>query len=301
MYSTVPLESVATHRDVSEIRVGSLEEISAPPNVGVSKFSAPVATGEALRVMVVNKASEVLVVALHGATNRAKKELPRFEWFRTLRGEAVSSMYVSDPLLEADPTLELAWYVGRFSYDLHASLAGLIERTAKSVGARRVVILGSSGGGGFAALQIATFIKGSLALPFNPQTALARYRVGGSGLGAQRKFLSIVMPELAPDVSLEKLPDGVDWSAPLSGRLSAVRRYSDPCANFVYFVQNVNDVPHLEGHCEPFRSVIGGGANESRVRFDLYEGPVGHNPPSTAEFYRTLRAALEWHVLVFGE
>lgn len=147
MYSTVPLESVATHRDVSEIRVGSLEEISAPPNVGVSKFSAPVATGEALRVMVVNKASEVLVVALHGATNRAKKELPRFEWFRTLRGEAVSSMYVSDPLLEADPTLELAWYVGRFSYDLHASLAGLIERTAKSVGARRVVILGSSGGG----------------------------------------------------------------------------------------------------------------------------------------------------------
>lgn len=143
----------------------------------------------------------------------------------------------------------------------------------------------------------------SLALPFSPQTAISKYLVAGAGLGAQRKYLKYVMPELAPEVSLERLPESQDWASPLIGRLSSVARYREATQNFfVYYVQNLNDRPHLEQHCEPFfRTSVEKGPNRDRVKFDLYEGPVGHNPPSTEVFRRTLHESIAWHAALLDD
>lgn len=155
MNRPVELDKVTTHHDVDEIRLSSVDRFFEPRvEGGVSKYAAPVRNNGTLRALfLVNKATDTLVVALHGATNRAKKELPRFEWFRTLRSEPVSSLYFSDPALELEATLELAWYTGRLEFDMHAALAEWIRRAAGAIGASRIVILGSSGGGFFAALQ----------------------------------------------------------------------------------------------------------------------------------------------------
>lgn len=287
------LDDVKTHHDVAEQSVASLRKFSPAQGEGVSKYAIEVPDNGVLRALLVNKASDVLVVAFHGATSRAKKELPRFEWFRTLRTEGVSSLYFSDPLLETDATLELAWFTGRHGFDLHVELARLAEVAARAVGARRVIFLGSSGGG-FAAMQIASHVPGSLALPFSPQTSLSKYLVKGTGYGAQRKYLKLVMPELVPDLPLEKLGPEVDWAKPLADRLSAVERYKTDQQNQVLYVQNINDVPHAEQHRDPFREVVEGGSNASSIRFEEYSGPEGHNPPAQQEFKHYLRMAIDW-------
>lgn len=141
------LDAVQTHHDVWERPVASLREFAPAHDEGVSKYAVDVPGNGVLRALLVNKASDVLIVAFHGATSRARKRLPRFEWFRTLRSENVSSLYFSDPLLETDSTLELAWFTGRYDFDLHVELAQLAEVAARAVGARRIIFLGSSGGG----------------------------------------------------------------------------------------------------------------------------------------------------------
>src|SRR5699024_11543443 len=147
----IALDATRTHHDVPEQPLSSLDKFAPSSREGVSKYTVDIPFNGPLKALLVNKASEVLVVAFHGATSRAKKELPRFEWFRSLRDQEVSSLYFSDPLLETDPTLELAWFTGRFDFDLHSELARLTKVAAQAVNARRVIFLGSSGGG-FAAL-----------------------------------------------------------------------------------------------------------------------------------------------------
>lgn len=289
------LGDVQTHHDVQEQLVASVREFAPASDEGVSKYAIDIPDNGVLRALLVNKASDVLIVAFHGATSRAKKELPRFEWFRTLRTENVSSLYFSDPLLETDPTLELAWFTGRYDVDLHVELARMAEVASRAVGARRIIFLGSSGGG-FAAMQISSFVEGSLALPFSPQASLSNYLVKGTGYGAQRKYLKLVMPELAPGVALEKLDSGVDWAEPLADRLSAVERYKSALQNKVLYVQNVNDVPHVEQHRNPFREAVASGPNRLRVRFEEYAGPEGHNPPAQQEFKHYLRMAIDWQM-----
>lgn len=290
--SVKALEDVRTHHDVAETNIDSLQAFAAYSGVGVSKYSIAIPNNGILKAMLVNKGSDVLVVAFHGATSRAKKEIPRFEWFRTLRSENVSSLYFSDPLLETDPTLELAWFTGRLDLDLHVELARLTEVAAQAVGAKRIIFLGSSGGG-FAALQVATYVEGSLALPFSPQTSISRYLVKGTGYGAQRKYLELVMPELAPGVPLHKLDPEFDWAAPLHPRLSAVERYSHPVPNRVLYVQNANDFPHVGQHLDPFRGAVTDGVNESRIMFERYVGPRAHNPPAQSEFRHYLNMAID--------
>src|SRR5699024_8382265 len=137
-----------------------------------------------------NQGSDVLVVALHGATTR-DKELPRFEFFRTLRKTEFSSMYFTDPALYLDERIELAWYTGWLEFDFNEVLAPWVQRAAAAVGASKIVFLGSSGGG-FGALQVSTRIPGRMAVPVIPQTSIANYLVAGTGLAAQRAYIRAI-------------------------------------------------------------------------------------------------------------
>ena len=259
---------------------------------GASRYSAVLSDGLPLEALLVNKNSDLLVVSLHGATDRNKYQLPRFEWLRSLLTTEFSSLYFSDPTLHHRDDLELAWYTGSTDLDLYPLLAEWACSAADAVGAKGILFLGSSGGG-LAALQMATYIPGSMALPFSCQTSIANYLINGTLMGAQRKYVETVMPHLAPDGPWSLTPDE-DWSIPLGPRSSALVRYSQHQPNLVYYVQNSNDFAHVEQHYRPFRDVIEASPNTDNVRFHVYEGPKAHNPPVPTVFHEQLDNAAEW-------
>lgn len=290
---SIALHTISTHHDVPTTPVMDYHDFRPVSEPGVTKYQADLPRGTHLDALVINKQSDVLVVALHGATMQNKNKPPRFEWMRTLRETEYSSMYFSDPCLGLDKRVQLAWYTGWKNFDLYPILADWIQRTATAVNASKILILGSSGGG-FASLHIATYLPGSMALTFNCQTSVSAYKVQGTRLSAQRQYLEMVMPHLTPDVPLEELDPSVDWAEPMGERLSALKRYQKPQQNYVYYTQNNNDVPHLEQHYEPFREVVEQGPNKGRIKFVRYDGPEGHVPPKPGMFYEHVHAAIDW-------
>jgi hypothetical protein len=289
----LPVEDIqpgGTNVPVTEF--GSAEEFEPTSASGASRYVAPLPDGLPLEALLVNKGSDLLVVSLHGATDREKYSIPRFEWLKSLLKTEYSGLYLSDPTLRLRDDLQLAWYTGSADVDLYPILAEWACRAADAVGAKGIIFVGSSGGG-LASLQISTYVPGSMALPFSCQTSIANYLIGGTLMGAQRHYVEVVMPHLAPDGVAALQPD-VDWSVPLGERSSALVRYGRPQTNLVYFVQNTRDYSHVEQHYRPFRDVIESGPNMDRVRFDLYEGPEAHNPPWPAVFHGRLDAAAQW-------
>lgn len=283
------LEPGALNLRPSLIRNG---RVSLPPEGMAESFQLPLPRNLFLDGLVVNQGSPVLLVSLHGATDREKYQLPRFEWLNTLIGTPHSSLYFSDPTLLLGDGLQLSWYTGWDSLDLYAAMASVVREAVAGLNVDRVVVLGSSGGG-FAALQLSSYLPGSVALAMNAQTRISAYTVHGS-LGVQRRYMNIVMPFLNDPHgrSLEERTD--DWSLPMGDRLSAVRRYSTPVTNHVYLLQNTNDVHHYEDHFLPFRDAAVRGGNDERCRFVPYDGPANHNPPTRDVFAEHLAHAVEW-------
>lgn len=279
--------------NVPVTQLSGVGEFDPVTDAGASRYAATLPDGLPLEALLVNKASDILVVSLHGATDRKKYTIPRFEWLNSLLKTEYSALYLSDPALALREDLELAWYTGSADLDLYPVLAEWAGRAADAVGAKGIIFLGSSGGG-LAALQVSTYIPGSMALPFSCQTSIAKYLINGKLLGAQRTYVEVVMPHLAPEGGPWALKSDVDWSVPLRERSSALIRYSQPQENFVYYVQNSRDYPHMDHHYQPFRDVIEAGPNKDRVRFDLYEGPENHNPPWPDVFTSRLDHAAAW-------
>jgi hypothetical protein len=297
MLQTIPVLPTAEIEpggtNVPITRLSSAEDFNPTSAAGASRYAAPLPDGQLLEALLVNKGSDLLVVSLHGATDRGKYSLPRFEWLRSLLETEFSAFYPSDPTLGLRDDLQLAWYTGSADVDLYPILAEWAGRAADAVGAKGIIFLGSSGGG-LASLQVSTYIPGSMALPFSCQTSIANYLVNGTQMGAQRTYVEVVMPHLAPEDGVWSLQPDEDWSVPLRERSSALVRYGHPQQNLVHYVQNSRDYPHMEQHYQPFRDVIESGPNKDRVRFDLYEGPEAHNPPWPDIFNSRLHDAAAW-------
>ena len=83
--------------------------------------------------------SETLVVSLHGAQDRSRFAIPRFEWRRTLSRVEAGKLYLSDSTLALSRNLEIGWYVGSNSIDLIEASAEHIIGVAKSCGYSRIV------------------------------------------------------------------------------------------------------------------------------------------------------------------
>lgn len=291
---TVSLVDVTTHNDVPTSHIEdykSFEPFTSPG--GVAKYQARLPKNTHLDALLINQQSDVLVVAFHGATNRQTKTLPRFEWMRTLRKTEYSSMYFSDPCLNLNERLALAWYTGWEGCNLYPIIADWITKAAEAVNASNIVLLGSSGGG-FASLQISSYIPESVALSFNSQTRISSYRSSGVNYGHQRSYLRHVMPHLKPPTKLEELEPEYDWAASMGERLSVIARYRHSQPNFVYYVQNMNDYHHVDDHYLPFRQSLENGPNRDHIRFVEYDGAESHVPPTPRVFRKHLQNAVEW-------
>lgn len=244
-----------------------------------------------LESLLYNKGSEYLVVSLHGALNRKTFELPRFERLATLLKREESGFFIADPSLYLDQTLELAWFTGWEGYNLFEDLAVLIENAASAVAAKKIVLSGSSGGG-FAALQLAALIPGSIALVFNPQTDVHTYWQGGDPTkhGAVRKYIEVAYPSAAPD-GIWKIDWSKDWSREFGTLHSPQRTYKNKVDSQVVYVNNANDF-HVEQHYVPFLNVLQESGQEHILTTYTYDGAEGHFPPDPKTFNAGLDLAL---------
>lgn len=260
----------------------SLDELFFHSDVGSTRYQAPIDSGMILEGLYVNKGSDVLVVAFHGAISESMGSLPRFEWLRTLKATDYNLLFLSDPTLRLDPALRLSWYVGSPTVDLQPLLASVIGKAQRSSASSTVLLTGSSGGG-FASLQISSHVPASIAVPFNSQTEISRYH-----RFAVSRFLRRAMPSLLDGDDT----DNFNWSEKLGTRASATAKYMSRVENFVYYVQNSNDLHHVEEHYRPFRSSVESSPNDNRFFFEEYDGPEGHLAPARPLFLETLNRAI---------
>lgn len=263
---------------------GMLDRFSPDSRPGASRYRYTFPTGERVDSLLVTRNSSVLVVSLHGAIDRRRYGLPRFERLRTLRTYNVSSLYIGDPSLWLDSSLELAWFTGWENLDFYPILADMISRAAAAVSADNIWINGGSGGG-FAALQVAALLPGSMAIVYNPQTSIHRYLHPRWPFMPQKKYLKHVWPDLNVSDFTQ------DWTLPMGDRLSAVRRYSTPKENRVVYLINEQDQHHVDDHLLPF---LDNCARPESVRVTRYNGGEGHIPVNPAQFGIGLRNAASW-------
>ncbi|WP_312179408.1 hypothetical protein [Arthrobacter sp.] len=250
---------------------------------GLSQHTALFGRGR-MHALFHNKESEVLVVSLHGALDRSKYAVPRFERFRTLSDTPYSTLYLSDPALALSPLLRLAWYVGYDEQDTVRACVSWIQRAALACRGQRILVTGSSGGG-FGALQITSLIRDSLALVFQPQTVISRYYSGYVDEFARQCF-----PKL-----------GASWENALGARVSALGLGNVPRPQQIRYVQNRNDLSHYRRHFEPFLQAQGvemlpgsSTLKAGNLSVSLYDGPNGHKVPSKELFTQELGLAVAW-------
>lgn len=246
-----------------------------------------------LDALLIDKGSDTLVVSLHGAVNRGETRIPRFERLKSLKDKQYSCLFLSDPTLHLQKDLALSWYIGWRSIDMHRLIAKWIVKFSASLGIDNVIISGSSGGG-FAALQISSFIPNSIALAFNAQTDISRYKVNGSGLGAQRNYIKCVRPDIWDDLSEHQRQHlRFDWNKYYDDRYSAVERYKSPMVNYAVVVENDEEF-HYGDHYLPFLEVLKERQDRGRYRCYTYSGGTVHNPPTYEIFFRYLQEAVQW-------
>lgn len=236
------------HRGIQSYRYGSL--------------TLPVAT--------IPGHGSTLHVSFHGALDRGKYSLPRFERGQSLGGLGINQLVFADPTLDIDPDLSLAWFLGTASQDLHQEIAKFINERMKSLGLERLVLSGSSGGG-FAALQVATFLPGSTVVAFNPQTSITSYYARMAQKATDAVFRGL-------DVS----------SSDLSQRLNVAERYRvhDPKVD-ILFVQNDGDAHHSTEHREPFLAAVAELPNIT-TRTITESWGAGHRSPNSEVYLRHL-------------
>lgn len=269
----------------------ALQSLSALPTAASEaqadqrlRFREDLGLAGTLDAALTRRSSKTLIVTFHGALDRDKFSIPRFERARMTEAYGTSCLYWADPSLWLDESLALAWYTGAGSTDLFPILAEHSLSAARAVGAEQIIFTGSSGGG-FAALQTSALVPGSTALVFNPQTAISKY-----WQTVQRKYLSVCQPALLP-VAADDYDFSTDWSEGRGPRFSAVERYRKATENKVTYWTNVNDWHHAK-HFRPFRNAESTPGGDSRMTVHTYRAAKGHHAPAPEIFTEAMDACL---------
>ena len=223
---------------------------------------------------------DVLTVLFQGAVDRAKMRLPIFlRWRYQIELGLGPTLALADPTLDLSGAMRLGWYLGTEHDDLTPHLATVIRRAADALGVRHIVLAGSSGGG-FAALQVASFLPEAVVVAMSPQTDLRQY--------SRRLVHSAVEPALGiADISRSSFDPK---------RLSVLERYA-AAGTFprVELVSNPEDKVHVKRHEGPLRAAFeaaGHGERFSTTEIDLGPGHRSLGNDAYGDLLRTLYSQL---------
>lgn len=235
------------------------------------------------------KRAKRLRVVFHGAVNRERTHLPRFDRVSTSLASDDAYLAFSDPSLSISDTIELGWYLGNRSYDPAKAICAVIRRVARQVGAEEILFIGGSGGG-HAALRIAI----ALADPrvgcfvFSPQTEVVKYHI------RHVKAYADAAGYGSGDAGVESL------RRTLGARQNLPALYGVAYPQHkVYYFQNTNDTFHVHHHFEPFRRAVGVATERGVMQPDQFESALidsvdGHGPPTPEEFEEHLSEAISF-------
>ncbi|MGK3958291.1 DUF6270 domain-containing protein [Arthrobacter sp. R4] len=193
--------------------------------------------------------NKVIPIFLSGAVqSRELKAGPFFSGSNVSATGGFPYISISDPSLELDPTLGLAWYAGNEKQDLTQSLLKLLRHLIAASGKELLLIGGS--GGGFAALKLGQKLGNTASVfVWNAQTDILEYNEK-----FVRNYLKVAYPALTANllesaawketVRREFEAAGVELSLLPDARAGRSPRR-------VLFVQNATDW-HVPIHTAPF-------------------------------------------------
>lgn len=182
--------------------------------------------------------AETLIVSFHPAVTNENVTRPYFVGagvFRTLQAHKI---YLADPTLELNDDLKLAWFAGNSEQrTVQDDLTRIIAHLVSSLGAKHVILIGTSGGG-FAALHYSARIPGSLAFVVNPQTDLLKYH-----RQHVMKYSKLAWNIHTFEKAQQALPQRIITSV--------VSQYAAGPESSVLYLQSATDQHHIEHHMTP--------------------------------------------------
>lgn len=166
-----------------ELPVFPYADISSALGTGFTQdgiYQIKLADDSTLDILVQNakalRSAANALVGFNGAvTQREKKKGPFFSGTSVTKGIGVPSISFSDPTLDIDGKVGLAWYAGSEQVlDLPQKIAEVLNGLASQHDLKLILFGGS--GAGFAVLNISSYLKAPyIALVWNPQTRIVKY------------------------------------------------------------------------------------------------------------------------------
>lgn len=260
--------------------IETLDELRVPAE-GKAIFTLPVG-GVLLPMFLGRGTKDVLSVRFHGAINRSKSTLPLFQGIGADSSSGANYLIFQDPTLDLDRDLTLSWYLGDSEINLYEEMARCIQTVQAQVGATSLLLIGNSGGG-FAALQVASYLPDSVSLVVAPQTDIHSYFPQNQDRVIAACFGSREALEARTDVA---------------ARMSVLRRYTElKTLPRVVYVQNMQDTHHVENHQMPFAAMLEGFTADQReqitfVPVEWGPGHVGMTKERYAEHHATAMSIL---------
>lgn len=140
-----------------------------------------------------------LTVVFSGAVRHGhpRPTFHRISWAEEFRGDC---LYIADPEL-ADPSLQLAWYIGKPAANVMQNILLLTNKCKEDICPMMSYAYGSSGGG-YAALHLARYTTNFRIISINPQIYICNWLSGpvksfsNKILGIEKNRLSSDMPEI---------------------------------------------------------------------------------------------------------
>lgn len=129
---------------------------------------------EALPVdfLFIPRANTNLLVGFHGAENRERVELPKFQFVNSFKKQRTESLvFFFDSTLLLDKTLSLGWMVGNQSEHFLSRIIHTLQYLIKICNYNKTTLVGHSGGG-FASIAVGSQISNSHAVSVNGQVYL---------------------------------------------------------------------------------------------------------------------------------
>lgn len=207
-----------------------------------------------------NKTCQNLLISFHGAVDRVTRTPPIFSPILPHLGNDTAQLSISDPLMLVEGDYGMTWYAGSDIFPAQIILTELFNKIIELGHFKRVVFVGSSGGG-FAALYYSSLISESVAITGNPQTSIHRYYSGHI-----KRYMDGCWSSLANESELSNkiCTDLCHW-------------YSVERPNTVVYLQSPGDSFHTRTQLAPFLSEI---SQVPKARFIVnsdYWGRLGHS------------------------
>lgn len=207
-----------------------------------------------------NEKCENLLVSFHGAVDRKTRNPPVFAPIIPGLGHNAAQFSISDPLMLLPGSYGMTWYSGSEVFPLQSIFEDLFTKIIELGGFKRVVFLGSSGGG-FASLYYSSLISRSVAIAGVPQTSMHRYYPGHI-----KRYMEGCWPSLTnqEEISAKICTDLCKW-------------YSTERPNTVIYLQSPADHFHTRTQLAPFLSAISRVPNARFIVNSDYWGRLGHS------------------------